>query len=107
MNRCLGPAYAAASLIVCPFAWGEDEALTLEAALARARQHSAAIVSARGRVEEARGRLRGASGARSSMMRKPPKAAIREACAARTSDRARANALEATFTSRTAMSPAT
>jgi len=64
MNRCLGPAYAAASLIVCPFAWGEDEALTLEAALARARQHSAAIVSARGRVEEARGRLRGASALR-------------------------------------------
>ena len=61
MNRCLGAAYAAASLIVLTSASADEGVLTLEAALARARQQSPAIASARGRIEEARGRLRGAS----------------------------------------------
>jgi len=61
MNRCLGAAHVAASLIVFTSAWADEGVLTLEAALARARQQSQAIASARGRIEEARGRLRGAS----------------------------------------------
>jgi cobalt-zinc-cadmium efflux system outer membrane protein len=61
MNRCVVAARAAASLIVFTSAWADEGVLTLDAALARARQQSPAIASARGRVEEARGRLRGAS----------------------------------------------
>ena len=38
-----------------------DEALTLELALARAREHAPAVLSARARIEEARGRLQTAS----------------------------------------------
>jgi cobalt-zinc-cadmium efflux system outer membrane protein len=61
MNRCLGAAYAAASLAVFPSAGADEAVLTLEAALARARVQNPAVASARGRIEEARGRLRGAS----------------------------------------------
>lgn len=64
MNRCLGAAYLAASLIVSPSAWADEGVLTLEAALARARQQSPVVLSARARIEEARGRLRGASALR-------------------------------------------
>jgi cobalt-zinc-cadmium efflux system outer membrane protein len=51
----------AASLMVVASAWADEGVLTLEAALARARQQNPAIASARARIEEARGRLRGAS----------------------------------------------
>jgi len=51
----------AASLMVIASAWADEGVLTLEAALARARQQNPAIASARARIEEARGRLRGAS----------------------------------------------
>ncbi len=40
--------------------WGQEPALTLEAALQRARERAPALVSARGRIEETRARLRGA-----------------------------------------------
>jgi cobalt-zinc-cadmium efflux system outer membrane protein len=61
MNRCWIAAYTAASFIIFTSASADEGVLTLEAALARARQQSPAIASARGRIEEARGRLRGAS----------------------------------------------
>jgi len=51
----------AASIVACPRAWAEQGALTLDAALARVRQQSPAVLSALRRVDEARGRLRGAS----------------------------------------------
>lgn len=51
---------ALAALLAVPAAQGE-EALTLEQALATARQRAPLVVSARYRLEEARGRLTGAS----------------------------------------------
>ena len=60
MNRCFKVALAA-SIVACPRAWAEQGALTLDAALARVRQQSPAVLSALRRVDEARGRLRGAS----------------------------------------------
>jgi cobalt-zinc-cadmium efflux system outer membrane protein len=56
-------ATAALSLWTHPAAWAQQP-LTLERALARAREQNPAIVSARGRVEEARARRRGASALR-------------------------------------------
>ena len=52
---------AAAVLIASSPAFAEDQVLTVEEALARARAQAPAIVSARARVEEARARVRGAS----------------------------------------------
>jgi outer membrane protein, heavy metal efflux system len=64
MKRCLTAACAAFSCAGGPLTWAQDRPLTLEAALARARERSPAILSARARVDEARGRLRGASALR-------------------------------------------
>jgi cobalt-zinc-cadmium efflux system outer membrane protein len=63
MNRCV-KVVLTATLVVCPRARAADGTLTLEAALARAREQSPAMLSARARIEEARGRLRGASALR-------------------------------------------
>jgi len=63
MNRCL-KIVLGASLVGCPLARADDGTVTLETALARARQRSPAVLSARARIEEARGRLRGASALR-------------------------------------------
>jgi len=62
MNRFAGVLFSSVSaLIVCSDLVSAQESLTLEAALARARTHSPALLAARARVEEARARLRGAS----------------------------------------------
>ena len=53
--------WAAAVLLASPTAFADNGVLTLESALARARTHAPAILSARARIEEARARVRGAS----------------------------------------------
>jgi outer membrane protein, heavy metal efflux system len=63
MNRSL-KIVLGVGLVLCPLARADDGTITLEAALARARQQSPAVLSARARIEEARGRLRGASALR-------------------------------------------
>jgi cobalt-zinc-cadmium efflux system outer membrane protein len=62
MKLSLAAACAAALLIAWPRCTvAEESGLTLEQALARAREHAPAIAAAKGRIDEARGRLVGAS----------------------------------------------
>ena len=61
MARPLGAAAVAVAVMLAPrIGAGEENSLTLDAALARARERAPAILSVRARIEEARGRLRGA-----------------------------------------------
>src|SRR6187549_11805 len=62
MNSERGCALGAALLMsLSPFAVADDQPLTFERAIARARAHAPALQSARSRVEEARARARAAS----------------------------------------------
>ena len=62
MSHRLGAAFTVAQLLLVPqFGLAEGEVLTLDRALAIARERAPKIVSARARIEEARGRLVGAS----------------------------------------------
>jgi cobalt-zinc-cadmium efflux system outer membrane protein len=62
MNRLLRAAVIAATLFYWPrLGATQDEVLTLNQALARARERAPIILSAKARIDEARGRLAGAS----------------------------------------------
>lgn len=62
MDRFLRIAFAAATLASLPIpGFAQERALTLEGAIALAREHAPAVLAARARIEEARGRLKGAS----------------------------------------------
>src|SRR2546426_12647790 len=62
MNRLLRAAVIAATLLCWPcLGVSQDAVLTLDQALARARERAPSILSAKARIDEARGRLAGAS----------------------------------------------